>query len=357
MQKVTKALQDAQDLTEFSPQEFSRRLDDIYASKGADAAQALLSEYTKALEGVSGDNSMVDQDAEIEKMLAEIGDYRAAQSSVPSPVIGGEMAAAINAEIAATTSAKPSRVAAAEPITVASDDEVARAVEAVENRDNAHGTGQLDIKLAPGCFGGPLLFRAGAKECVACPFMERCGPIATERLIALRKNLKDSRAVIEKKTLRLAPADPDAIEPGYETPEKAKERAQARERQRRKRVRDAVPSFPAPAPVPTPAAASSPEADRAREWHKQLIAWTAGTGPRQRKLRGREIEFVKVRVLRERLATELGREPTPGELAKRLDADRDVVRRRLAVLEQLEQPEGPWHPRGVTTGELDTSKA
>lgn len=68
----------------------------------------------------------------------------------------------------------------------------------------------LSQRLAPGCFGIGLIYKAEANECRVCPFQERCGPLAAERLAALRLKLGivEKRPVVAKSTVRPAPAKP-----------------------------------------------------------------------------------------------------------------------------------------------------
>jgi hypothetical protein len=48
---------------------------------------------------------------------------------------------------------------------------------------------ELDLSLAPGCYGNGLLFDAAAAVCGACPFVGRCGPEGAQRLAASRERL------------------------------------------------------------------------------------------------------------------------------------------------------------------------
>jgi hypothetical protein len=50
-------------------------------------------------------------------------------------------------------------------------------------------TEQLDLTLAPGCFGLAMTFKAAARECQACPFASACQPRAEANLAALRREL------------------------------------------------------------------------------------------------------------------------------------------------------------------------
>jgi hypothetical protein len=48
---------------------------------------------------------------------------------------------------------------------------------------------EIDVKLAPGCFGGALLYRASASECSTCVFASRCAPLSATRLAGVRAKL------------------------------------------------------------------------------------------------------------------------------------------------------------------------
>lgn len=46
-----------------------------------------------------------------------------------------------------------------------------------------------DERMAPGCFGSALTFKADAVECTTCPFNALCAPKSAERLATLRTKL------------------------------------------------------------------------------------------------------------------------------------------------------------------------
>lgn len=48
---------------------------------------------------------------------------------------------------------------------------------------------ELDVSMAPGCYGISLLHREGSNECRTCPFAPQCAPIARAQLVALRAEL------------------------------------------------------------------------------------------------------------------------------------------------------------------------
>jgi hypothetical protein len=48
---------------------------------------------------------------------------------------------------------------------------------------------ELDLSLAPGCYGNGLLYDASNAVCGACPFVGRCGPEGAERLARSRERL------------------------------------------------------------------------------------------------------------------------------------------------------------------------
>ena len=102
-------------------------------------------------------------------------------------------------------------------------------------------------------------------------------------------------------------------------------------------------------PAPTPRAPRStriPVETVSREWRDDrlasLTAWTAGSGPSQRHLRGHERRLVKAALLYQVLTSELRRAPSHGEFAKRLRCTPDAARNLVRRLERLHGPTGPW---------------
>ena len=47
----------------------------------------------------------------------------------------------------------------------------------------------LDVSLAPGCFGISLLYRKETPECATCPFAGQCEPLALAQLARLRAEM------------------------------------------------------------------------------------------------------------------------------------------------------------------------
>lgn len=74
----------------------------------------------------------------------------------------------------------------------------------------------IDLALAPGCFGGPLLYRPEAIECKSCPFKEVCAPEAAARLLALRDRLGIKPAPVEVKSTA-APGETPIADPTART--------------------------------------------------------------------------------------------------------------------------------------------
>jgi hypothetical protein len=73
----------------------------------------------------------------------------------------------------------------------------------------------------------------------------------------------------------------------------------------------------------------------------RLKAFSQGTGPLARQLRGREIEMVKAAALFFTLSAELGHQPSHSELAGRIGCTRRAARNRVGILVRLY--DGPWH--------------
>jgi hypothetical protein len=48
---------------------------------------------------------------------------------------------------------------------------------------------ELDVSLAPGCYGMSMCFREETAECSTCPFASSCGPLAAAQLAMLRAEL------------------------------------------------------------------------------------------------------------------------------------------------------------------------
>lgn len=48
---------------------------------------------------------------------------------------------------------------------------------------------ELDVSLAPGCYGMSMCFKDGSTECSTCPFASSCKPLCEQQLAALRAEL------------------------------------------------------------------------------------------------------------------------------------------------------------------------
>lgn len=48
---------------------------------------------------------------------------------------------------------------------------------------------EIDVSMAPGCYGIGLLYREASSECRTCPFAAQCGPTAAQQLHRLRAEL------------------------------------------------------------------------------------------------------------------------------------------------------------------------
>jgi hypothetical protein len=84
----------------------------------------------------------------------------------------------------------------------------------------------------------------------------------------------------------------------------------------------------------------------------RLKEWLAIRGPQQRSVKGRAAEVVKSRFTLLEARRSLGREPSFGEFAERLNGSalvttkswtRFTARKRLELLRRLELKGGPWH--------------
>lgn len=122
-------------------------------------------------------------------------------------------------------------------------------------------------------------------------------------------------------------------------------RVSAAVRQRRRRAKAAKPA-------PTPRAPRStriPFERVCREWRDDrlasLTAYTAGSGPRQRQLRGHERQLVKAALLYHALTAELRRAPTHRELANKMRVRLPIARNLVRRLESLYGVAGPWRSK------------
>ncbi|WP_448035165.1 hypothetical protein [Bradyrhizobium liaoningense] len=57
----------------------------------------------------------------------------------------------------------------------------------------------LDVSLAPGCYGMSMCYREGTPECSTCPFAASCGPLAARQLAMLRADGGESRKDLERR--------------------------------------------------------------------------------------------------------------------------------------------------------------
>ena len=113
----------------------------------------------------------------------------------------------------------------------------------------------------------------------------------------------------------------------YELPGDEQRRIGNAVRQRRRRSKK--PPMAAPKPVraiPVELVTGEWVADR----FARLKAWTAGSDPRARKLRGREREFVKAAADYQSLSRALGRPPSLGEFAAKIGCTRPAAQNRSA---------------------------
>lgn len=80
----------------------------------------------------------------------------------------------------------------------------------------------LDVSLAPGCYGMSMCYREGTAECGTCPFASSCGPLAAKQLAMLRAELgvvvpvkksaeKPAAAASERPTMELTNGLPKKV--------------------------------------------------------------------------------------------------------------------------------------------------
>lgn len=129
----------------------------------------------------------------------------------------------------------------------------------------------------------------------------------------------------------------------YSRSDKDQRRTSAAVRQRRRRAKAAKPA-------PTPRGPRRIAFERvSREWRDDrlasLTAWTAGSGPSQRHLRGHERELVKAALAYHALTAQLGHAPSYGELADKIDCTRYAARNLVRRLESLYGITGPWRSK------------
>jgi hypothetical protein len=69
----------------------------------------------------------------------------------------------------------------------------------------------LDVSMAPGCFGISLLYREGSNECKTCPFAAQCEPMALTQLASLRAELGIKVATVKKAAPSASPTAAPAL--------------------------------------------------------------------------------------------------------------------------------------------------
>lgn len=184
-----------------------------------------------------------------------------------------------------------------------------------------------DIKLAPGCFGLAMTFSIDAKECVPCPFRERCMPLAAQNLIALR-NEREVDSEFHKEF----------------DERKAHDRARNRKAKAKSRLK-LDPKAPAD---PHPIVAIELTLAALAERKAKLVKWLAEEGPRQRQHRKHQKEILADYTIFQYARRRMSGDPGPTAFAQVLtnQTGRTVTissaQKRLARLCRLESAEGPW---------------
>ncbi len=183
------------------------------------------------------------------------------------------------------------------------------------------------LLLAPGCFGLAMTFGIDAKECVPCPFRERCKPLAAQNLIMLcderANDLEFQRDLAERRTHDRARNRKD----------KAKSRAEMKTK--------VPPRRYAIAPV-----ALTPGTLAKRK--TELIKWLTRNEPRSRQLREYQKEILVDYVVFQDERIRMGRDPGPTAFARALASRTGLsvttssAQKRLARLCRLECAGGPW---------------
>jgi hypothetical protein len=204
----------------------------------------------------------------------------------------------------------------------------------IEHQSTSPETGEhtilSDLELAPGCYGGALLFKADSKECRPCPFAATCGPKSAAMLARIKTELAPWLTEREKER-------------------KAAAIASDKKYRDRKRAESSEPPKPRGRPKKATAATSTLSAATVtHEWvlerQSQLEAWTtAGNYPMARQLRGRVAEIVKVAAYAHKLTLVLARAPSHAELAKKIGVTRSAAQNRARILRTLYAAGGPWH--------------
>jgi hypothetical protein len=181
--------------------------------------------------------------------------------------------------------------------------------------------------LAPGCFGLATTFGIDAKECVPCPFHERCKPLAAQNLITVStERANDTEFHQELKERR-------AHDRARNRKDKAKSRAKVKEKVSPKRH-----------PIASVALTHATLADR----KVKLVKWLAKDEPRSRQLREYQKEILVDYVVFQHERNRTGGDPGPTAFARALTSrtgqpmTTSSAQKRLARLCRLESAEGPW---------------
>jgi hypothetical protein len=70
---------------------------------------------------------------------------------------------------------------------------------------------ELDISMAPGCYGISLLYKAGSTECRSCPFAAQCGPVAEKQLAVLREECGIKVVSDKPRSTKSTPVNPASV--------------------------------------------------------------------------------------------------------------------------------------------------
>lgn len=182
------------------------------------------------------------------------------------------------------------------------------------------------LALAPGCFGMSLLYRIDGKECVPCPFHQRCRPQAAKSWISLSaERAADSKFHQEY-------ADRKSHDQVRNRKAKAKSRA---------KLKAASPPISLP-----PVARLTLETLKARQ--AELVDWLAQDKPPQRQYRKHKKEILRDYAVMQTESRQPNVKLGPTAFAKALSKVAGTTitiasaQKRLERLRLLESAEGPW---------------